>query len=255
MNLRMPGELAENYKSAAQRARVVSEAWGEENLFCPNCTSRILRRSPHGTQAVDYTCPRCDSPFQLKSASHPFADRIVDAAFDAMRRAIIERRTPNLLALHYEPGAWVVRNLVLIPAFVFSISCLEKRPPLGPNARRAGWVGCNILLTRIPHDARIELVADGKPQNPMSVREQYARLRPLAKRKHDARGWTMDVLNVVRRLGKREFSLAEAYSFADELAQLHPQNHRIEPKIRQQLQVLREMRFIEFLGRGNYRVL
>ncbi|MGA9776678.1 MAG: DpnI domain-containing protein [Verrucomicrobiia bacterium] len=36
MNLSMTGALAAAYQSGAQRARVVTEAWGEKNLFCPN---------------------------------------------------------------------------------------------------------------------------------------------------------------------------------------------------------------------------
>jgi type II restriction enzyme len=54
-------------------------------------------------------------------------------------------------------------------------------------------------------------------------------------------------------LGKKEFTLAEIYVFADELARLHPHNKHIEPKIRQQLQNLRDLGFVRFLGRGRYR--
>src|SRR5690349_15891782 len=103
MNLSMPAHLALSYKSLAQQARVVSEAWGSTNLYCPNCQSPNLNPAPTNTPAVDYFCPSCESPFQLKSKSSPIGDRIVDAAYEAMRRAILEDRTPNLYALHYEP--------------------------------------------------------------------------------------------------------------------------------------------------------
>jgi type II restriction enzyme len=255
MRLRMPAELGSKYKSLAQRARVVSEAWGEKNLYCPNCKSLRLAPSTPGTEAVDYSCPECNSPFQLKSQSRPLSGRIVDAAYDAMRRAIEGGSTPNLLALHYDPSEWTVRNVVLIPCFAFSLSCLEKRPPLRATARRHGWIGCNILLSTIPLDARIPVVTNGVATDPMAVRRQYARLRPLAEVKHDARGWTLDVLNAIRRLDKDEFTLGEVYAFAGELARLHPHNKHVEPKIRQQLQVLRDLRFVRFLGRGRYRVL
>jgi type II restriction enzyme len=265
MKLQMPGELAARYKNRAQQARVVTEAWGEENLYCPNCSSRTLRPYGAGTEAFDYACPQCDSPFQLKSQSRPLSARIVDAAYDAMRRKIVEGAAPNLLALHYDTSEWLVHNLVLVPRFVFSLSCLEKRPPLGPKARRAGWVGCNILLGRIPPDARISLISDGMPASPSEVRQRYDRLRPLAKIGHEARGWTLDVLNAVRRLQESrwgtahraptEFTLAEIYEFAGELARLHPQNKNVEPKIRQQLQVLRNMGLVKFLGGGQYRIL
>jgi type II restriction enzyme len=265
MQLRMPADLGNGYKNLAQRARVVSEAWGERNLYCPNCASPRLTQSPAGTEAVDYLCPECASPFQLKSQSRPLSGRIVDAAYDAMRRAIESAATPNLVALHYDPSEWVVRTVVLVPRFVFSLSCLEKRPPLRATARRHGWVGCNILLSNIPPDARIPLVTNGVATNPKDVRQQYARLRPLAKVRHDARGWTLDVLNIVRRIqefrtgtGRRApttFTLADVYTFARDLARLHPRNKHIEPKIRQQLQILRDLGFVQFLGRGHYGIL
>ena len=38
-----------------------------------------------------------------------------------------------------------------------------------------------------------------------------------------------------RSLNKNEFVLSEVYDHADQLAELHPQNHHIHDKIRQQL--------------------
>ncbi|MGN1347846.1 MAG: hypothetical protein ACI4VI_02775 [Acutalibacteraceae bacterium] len=42
------------------------------------------------------------------------------------------------------------------------------------------------------------------------------------------------------------------YSFESELKIKHPKNNNIKPKIRQQLQFLRDRGFIEFLGNGKY---
>jgi type II restriction enzyme len=78
-------------------------------------------------------------------------------------------------------------------------------------------------------------------------------MRPLEELKAEARGWTLDVLNVVRGLGRREFSLAEVYAHESELARLHPGNRFVRPKIRQQLQILRDLGFVQFLGAGQYR--
>ena len=41
--------------------------------------------------------------------------------------------------------------------------------------------------------------------------------------------------------------------FEKVLEMKYPSNHNIRPKIRQQLQVLRDRGIIEFLGNGNYR--
>jgi len=171
-----------------------------------------------------------------------------------MVRAIMENRTPNLYALHYHLSEWTVANVILIPSFAFPLSAIEKRKPLSPTADRAGWIGCNILLHSIPADARIQIVSDGKPVSPATVRTQYARIRPLAKLDAKQRGWTLDVLNVVRFLGKPEFDLAEVYKSEEKLSKLHPANRHVRDKIRQQLQVLRDLGILEFLRPGEYRI-
>ena len=248
----MPGELAAEYENPAQQARVVTEAWGAKNLFCPVCDSNHLDRSAPNREAVDFVCPECAESFQLKSPATALATRIVDAAYGAMKHAIVSGRTPNLFAMHYDRPEWLMVDLFVVPRFAYSLSAIEKRKPLAATARRANWVGCNILLGNIPPDARIPIVKSGVVVSPRSVREQYARLRPLEKFKHDARGWTLDVLNVVRALNKTEFSLPEAYPFAPHLQKLHPDNRHVRDKIRQQLQVLRDLGFVEFLGGGRY---
>lgn len=171
-----------------------------------------------------------------------------------MVRAIMENRTPNLYALHYHLSEWTVANVILIPSFAFPLSAVEKRKPLAETARRAGWIGCNILLHAIPPDARIKIVSEGKPLARTEVRAQYARIRPLAKLDAKQRGWTLDVLNAVRSLGKREFDLAEIYKSEEKLADLHPANRHVRDKIRQQLQILRNLGILTFLGRGEYRI-
>jgi hypothetical protein len=68
-----------------------------------------------------------------------------------------------------------------------------------------------------------------------------------------SRGWLIDVLNVARSINKQEFHLSEMYSQDEHLRTLHPKNFHIRPKIRQQLQKLRDMGLLTFIGEGNYR--
>jgi type II restriction enzyme len=246
----MPSHLALTYRSGAQQARVVSEIWGRDNLYCPNCQSPSLDLAPNNTRAIDYFCPLCGLPFQLKSKSTPIGDRIVDAAYEAMRSAILEGRTPNLYALHYQKTSWQVRNLFLVPHFAFSLSAIEARRPLAPTARRAGWVGCNIVLRNIPVDARIRIIKDGVPSAASEVRESYRRLKPLEELRVKERGWALDVLRVVRSLGKTEFSNDDVYTFKAQLERLHPNNRHVKDKIRQQLQVLRDRGLLVQVRRG-----
>ncbi len=44
------------------------------------------------------------------------------------------------------------------------------------------------------------------------------------------------------------------YAHAGSLAKRHPQNRHVQPKIRQQLQELRDMGLVEFPGGGDYRL-
>jgi len=254
VDLQLPTAGLDNYKSASQRARICTESWGAASLYCPACDSRRIDALPSGTHAADFTCPSCESRFQLKSKSSAFGNRVIDGAYVAMHRAIVGDETPNLFLLHYQLPKLTVESVLLIPHFAFTLSLLEKRKPLSPNARRAGWVGCNFLLDRIPADARIPIIQDGQLVSSAKVRKAYKRLRPLEKLNVQKRGWTLDVLQIVKRLNKEEFTLREVYNQEESLVKLHPNNAHVRDKIRQQLQILRDLDLIEFLTPGSYRL-
>jgi type II restriction enzyme len=163
---------------------------------------------------------------------------------------------------------------------MFSESAVIKRPPLSSTARRAGWVGCNLDLRRIAPEARIAIViarSSGHESAPISsgesresqsrltsaatiivppeeVRAQYKRVKPLKEISITERGWTLDVLNAVRRLGKTSFTTTDAYAFTREFEKLHPDNRHVKDKIRQQLQVLRDAGLLLHIGRGEWRL-
>jgi type II restriction enzyme len=254
MQLQMPAELAQSYKSKAQQARVVTEAWGKAELFCANCNSTSLGETPANNRAIDFVCPNCSAPFQLKAKNSFIGKTIHDGAYTAMLQAIREDRTPNLLLMRYTLPTWRVVDLILIPSFAFPESAVIKRNPLAPTARRAGWIGCNIDLSRIAPEARISVIAASEPASPAKVRANYERLKPLREIKATQRGWTLDVLNVVRGLGKTEFTNDDVYVQDRELEQLHPENRNVRPKIRQQLQVLRDVGFLLHVESGRWRI-
>ena len=68
-------------------------------------------------------------------------------------------------------------------------------------------------------------------------------------------GWKLDVFNCIDSIEKEIFTLADVYNFEEVLKQKHVTNTRIAPKIRQQLQNLRDIGLLEFLGNGVYRKL
>lgn len=254
MNLQCRVDLASRYKAGPQIARVLSEDWCARELYCPACDCDTLTGSKPNSPAIDFECKKCEQPFQLKSSRHWNPMKVVDAGYEAMVRAIRNDRTPNLLLLQYS-DTWIVQNLLLIPRMFFTESVIEKRKPLGPNARRAGWVGCNILLAEIPSDGKIQMVSAGVPARKQNVRDEFSRVKQLGELPPSLRGWTLDVLRALRQLDKTEFSLQELYGFEAQLKELHPKNQNVRPKIRQQLQLLRDLGLLRFGARGNYRVV
>ncbi len=253
MDLACSLEPGLRYRSKAQIARVVTENWCATYMYCPACTSNSLTQAPNNCPGIDFTCPKCTLAYQLKSQKLALKNRVVDAGYDAMIRAIRSERIPNLLLLRYSP-AWSVIDLLLVPSFFFTESAIEKRKPLSVTARRAGWVGCNILLGNIPIDGRITVVSASVVVNPIQVRQEYERIRPLSKLKGEMRGWTLDVLNILRKVGTQDISLSDVYAFERHLQGIHPNNNNIRAKIRQQLQALRDLGFLSFEGNGRYRI-
>lgn len=245
---------AVGFKSRCQAVRKVTETWAGTNLYCVACESDHIIPLPPNAQAIDFSCARCRAPYQLKATRMWNERRVPDAGYDAMMRALRNDSTPNLLLMQYN-DEWMVQNLVLIPSFFFSPAAVQKRNPLGPSARRAGWVGCNILLTEIADDGKIRVVSQGVPEPPQLVRERFRSVRPLADIESQTRGWALDVLRMIRRLGRNSFSLRDVYSFENDLSAIYPNNRNIRPKIRQQLQVLRDIGFVTFEGSGRYRLL
>ena len=252
MNLAFQADVA-GFQSNSQRARVLTETWAAKNLYCPNCDSSSLGLTPNYTPAVDLICRQCDEGYQLKSGKSAPGVRIVDAGYEAMIRSIRSNAAPNLVYLHYVPD-FGVRNLLLIPRFFFTEASIEKRNPLAETARRAGWVGCNIRLDRIAPEGRIDVVTDGICVESSHVRDRYRALAPLREIPPSVRGWALAVLLKVHKLGCNEFRLDEIYAFESELAHEFPDNNNIRPKIRQQLQVLRDLKVLEFVGKGQYRL-
>lgn len=257
MDLKLDLSVAQGYHSPAQIARRVTEHWASANLFCPACPSDSLTPSATNTAVVDYQCPECGRRYQLKGKSSPFGRVVSNSAFSKKQDAIESGVVPHYAFLHYSRITWSVRGLFLVPGYFITNSVINERRPLGSEARRAGWVGSNILLGKLPADARVNVVTDGTPREPEQVRKDWSRYRFLEK--DAAGGWGGDVLTCINELcppgAPAEFTLREFYDrFTDRLSRLHPANKNVQPKIRQQLQVLRDGGTLEFLRPGLYRL-
>lgn len=255
MDLRFNTSLAEGYKSKSQIARRLTEDWLVRNMYCPICGNVSIKAAEANAPVKDCVCENCKSQYELKSKSSKsatFTGTVSDGEYNTMISRITSLDNPSFFFLHYD--RYEVNNLVIVPKCFFTPKVIEERPPLPETARRAGWVGCNILMRDIPNSAKISIIREGIVLPEKQVIEQYNKVYSLQAKSLEGRGWLMDTLHCVDRLGTT-FTLDEMYRFVDELQLLHPNNNHIQDKIRQQLQYLRDKGFLEFKGRGVYRRL
>jgi len=159
-----------------------------------------------------------------------------------------------MFLLRYNRIKWKVEDLLLIHRSCITTSCVIPRKPLSSTARRAGWQGCLYLLDRIPKLGQIEVVNHGIVREKAEVLTQWRQSDSLLGSKPEIRGWLADVLTCVERL-LSTFALDDMYAFEAELAEKHPENHNTRPKIRQQLQVLRDLGLVKFVSPGVYKYL
>jgi type II restriction enzyme len=254
MDIALNPSVAAGYTSGSQISKLITEEWFLHNMYCPACPSDHLAQTPANEEVIDFYCPRCYENFQLKGKAHPFGQRVVDSAYEPKIKMILNRTVPSFVFLYYDKEAMKVKDMMVVPKHFLVPEIIEKRAPLRSTAQRAGWIGSNILLGKMPVDAKLYVVKDFNIVSEITVRESWRRFLFLERMRLDSRGWLSDVLIVIRRLGKTEFTLKEIYRFELELAQMYPENTHIRDKIRQQLQILRDRGVIDFLGQGKYRL-
>mgnify|MGYP001030028587 CR=1 FL=1 len=110
------------------------------------------------------------------------------------------------------------------------------------------------LFTALCHRERSQERVLARDYELRQLRESFVkkadRLPRPKPRRADLVGWLELVYDV---LPEGEFTNKEIYAYEEEFRQRYPQNLNIRAKIRQQLQVLHKLGFIEHTGRGVWR--
>ena len=176
-------ESQATYSSEPQNARALTEHWLRSNAYCPNCGHASLSQFPNNKPVADFHCVECGEQYELKSQKGRFGNKIVDGAYKSMIERLNSPDNPNLMLLNYarDTGA---SNLIVVPKQFFVPAVIEERKPLAITARRAGWIGCNILFRDLPEIGKIFIVRDRKIQPIEQVREQWRRNSFLLRRTH-----------------------------------------------------------------------
>jgi type II restriction enzyme len=254
MELNLPIEVAKGYSSSSQQIRIMTESWVNKLIFCPNCGNAISNFE-NNRPVADFYCKNCMEEYELKSKQGSVGKKVVDGAYSTMIERLNSNNNPNFFFLTYDKATFEVQNFLTIPKYFFVASIIEERKPLNVTARRAGWIGCNIIMSSIPEFGKIFYIQNGVVKSKNEVLGKWSKTG-FVKNTHDidAKGWLLDVLVCVERIKKKEFSLEELYGFEEHLKAKHPSNHNIQAKIRQQLQFLRDKNVIDFVSPGRYRI-
>lgn len=246
------GEAPEAFTSESQKARVWTEAWVLREMYCPSCGTAELSDFTNNKPVADFYCSVCSEEFELKSKNGRIGKMVPDGAYETMMKRLQSDKKPSLMVLNYEKNSKTVRDVSVIPKQFFIPELIQKRKPLAETARRAGWVGCDIKIDRVPNFGKIPLIANRVARPKDKVVEDWERTAGLRTKSFKQMGWVADVLLCVERIGQKEFTLDNVYKFENYLSELHPENNHVKPKIRQQLQILRDAGILEFVSRGRY---
>lgn len=252
MNLSFNINLAEGYKSNSQIARILTENWVLNNSYCPSCGDSPLKEFENNRPVADFYCKKCKEEFELKSKGGKISNTITDGAYSSMIERINSENNPNFFFLTYTKH-WTVNDFLIIPKQFFTPEIIIQRPPLSQNAKRAGWIGCNIDISKVAEAGKVFLVKNTTIINQDLVKETFNKTLFLRTKSKDVKGWILDTLKCVDSLNKEIFSLDEMYQFEENLKLKYPNNNFIKDKLRQQLQILRDKGIIEFIGRGKYK--
>ena len=161
------------FESASQSARVWTEQWVRVWMFCPNCGAQNLSGFEANRPVADFHCPTCTEEFELKAQKTRFGRKVMDGAFGTMCERLDASNNPNLMLMRYDTDRFGVSDLFLVPKQFFVRDIIEERKPLAATARRAGWVGCNILLEKVPESGKIHVVRDRELAPRALVLEQW----------------------------------------------------------------------------------
>lgn len=255
MLLDLDFSLVTSYTSHSQKARILTESWVASEAFCPSCGAQIFAYE-NNRPVADFYCKICSEDFELKSKKGKLGSKVSAGAYLQMINRINSNKKPNFFFMAYEETGRTVDNFFIVPKYFFVPEIIERRKPLTATAKRAGWIGSNILFSKIPKAGKVFYVENSAVIPKHVVLKHWQRTNFLKQVKQDeARGWILDLMNCIDLLGSSKFTLKDIYSFEDALFEKYPRNNHIKAKIRQQLQILRDSGYLEFLGGGCYQLV
>lgn len=171
----------------------------QENSYCPLCGNEPLKDFANNQPVADFYCQSCQEQYELKSKQAKLSKIITDGAYNKMIERINGDDNPNFFFLTYSKQ-YEVNNFLIIPKHFFTPEIIIKRKPLAPTARRAGWVGCNIDLSKVPESGKVFLIKNQQVVQREKVIAGFNKTLFLRQQTLETKGWLLDVLKCVDKL-------------------------------------------------------
>ena len=97
MELNFDVSIIEKYHSNSQIARLLTENWVKQNMYCPRCGNLHIEQFKNNQPVADFFCPICSSEFELKSKNGVLGRKINDGAYETMIARITGNNNPDFL--------------------------------------------------------------------------------------------------------------------------------------------------------------
>jgi phosphatidylserine/phosphatidylglycerophosphate/cardiolipin synthase-like enzyme len=154
------------------------------------------------------------------------------------------------LLYNYEYGVYS-EDKTLVKDVVEDFYQLSNNENTG-KIKKSNLLTVKEILSKIPQQKKIilpkiDIKSDEKDDELFLINDDII--------SNSLKGWKQHVFNLIKMHSNSEFTLKEINYFENKLKEIYPKNNTIKDKIRQQLQFLRDIGLIEFLGNGKYRKL
>jgi len=120
----------------------------------------------------------------------------------------------NSYSLEYE-----VTNLFLVPKRFIVPEIIERRKPLALNARRTGWVGCNLKISCLPVAGRVFYIKNKSVISAGNVLSQWQATEFLDSVAPPRRGWLVAVMQCAEKYRRRNLAFKTCMSLYHTLRQ------------------------------------
>ncbi len=125
---------------------------------CPRCNrARHFKRLPQNFDCADVICKFCGFLAQVKTArlaegSQDFPPKIPGAGWKPLHERMIAGIYHGLYVVGFKQNGKTLVRIDFVPPHVLQATpaVFEPRKPLSPTARRAGWTGHMLNISKLP---------------------------------------------------------------------------------------------------------